>query len=367
MKNNNLSNTLMCLFLILSFSASAQLNTPRGSQQASVIQTVGITKIQIDYSRPSVNGREIWGALVPYGLNNLGFGTSTAAPWRAGANENTTIHLSHDVTIGGKSLKAGVYGLHMIVNENNTATVIFSNNSTAWGSYFYEPEEDALRVDVSTKEGTHVEQLTFEFTDVKPNAATAVLKWEKKQIPFTIEVNVPKIVLADIRNKLQNQPGFTRQTWEQAANYSFNNGGDLDEALTWINNAIAGQFYSQKTFNNLQLKSQILLKQGKNEEASSIMDEAIGMANVLQVHQYGRTLIAQGHKEKAMKVFKMNAEKNKDTWPVHYGLARGYSAMGDYKLALTHLRKALNNVPDQPNKDAILANIEKLEKGQDIN
>ena len=123
-------------------------------------------------------------------------------------------------------------------------TIIFSNNSTAWGSFFYEPSEDALRVDVKTNETSFTEQLTYNFINVDATSATAVLNWEKKQIPFKIGVDVSKIVLADIREKLQNQPGFQRQTWEQAANFALNNGGDLNEALRWIDNAIAGQFYS---------------------------------------------------------------------------------------------------------------------------
>jgi len=193
-----------------------------------------------------------------------------------------------------------------------------------------------------------------------------VLNWEQKQIPFKIEVDVTHIVLEDIRHKLQNQPGFNRQTWEQAANFALNNDGDIDEALTWVDTAIAGQFFSQKTFANLQIKSNILAKQDKAEEASAIMDEALPMATILQVHQYGRTLIGFGKKDKDLEVFKMNAEKNKDTWPVNYGLARAYSAKGDYKTALKYLNMAIGNAPNAASKDRIQANIDKLEKGEDI-
>ncbi|MEP3385072.1 MAG: DUF2911 domain-containing protein, partial [Flavobacteriaceae bacterium] len=154
----------MILIAIFCFSNSAfgQLDfLPRGSQMAKVGQRIGNTDVTIVYSRPSVNDREIWGALVPYGMNNLGFGTAKESPWRAGANENTIFKTTHNLTIGGKTLPAGKYGLHMIVNEDNSATIIFSKNHGAWGSYFYEPSEDALRVDVGTKEVSHVEQLTF--------------------------------------------------------------------------------------------------------------------------------------------------------------------------------------------------------------
>lgn len=345
----------------------AQLDLPRGSQMAKVSQRIGITDITIVYSRPSVNDREIWGQLVPYGMNNLGFGTAKESPWRAGANENTIFKTTHDIKIGGKELPAGKYGLHMVINEDNSAKVILTNNHDAWGSYFFEPSDVVLEVDVTTKEIPHVEQLRYEFNEVGATSAVASLNWEKKQIPFKIEVPVTDIVLADIRSKMQNQPGFNRQTWEQAANFALNNGGDLDEAMSWIDAAIAGQFFSQKTFNNLAIKAQILMKQGKMDEAVAVMDEAMPMGTVFQVHGYGRQLIATGQKDKALEVFKWNAKNHKNEWPVDYGLARGHSAVGNYKTALKHLKIAEGRAPDQLNKDAIAANIEKLDSGTDIN
>ncbi len=357
----------MCALLCTGFSAFAQLDLPSGSQLASVMQRVGITDMHVKYSRPNVNKREIWGKLVPYGMNNLGFGTAKESPWRAGANENTIFKVTDAVMVEGKFLPAGKYGLHMIVNENNTATIIFSKNNTAWGSFFYEPSEDALRVDVTTKEVPHVEQLTFTFNDVTANSATVALSWEKKMIPFKVEVDVTPIVVADIKQKLQNEPGFSRETWEQAASYVLNNGGDYNEALGWIDDAIAGEFFSQQNFNNTNIKAGLLKKLGKQDEAIVALDGYMPQATMLEVHQYGRQLLGLGLKDKALEVFKMNADKNKDTWPVHYGLARGYSAKGDYKSALKHLNKALVNAPNPASKGRVQANIEKLKKGEDIN
>ncbi len=358
---------LLLAMLLFSVKSVAQLDLPRGSQMAKVSQRIGITDVTIVYSRPSVNDREVWGKLVPYGMNNLGFGTAKESPWRAGANENTIIKFTDDVTIEGQALKAGKYGLHMIVNEDDTATVIFSHNHGAWGSYFYDPAEDALRVDVSTKEIPHVEQLTFTFNEVDATSAMAALSWEKKQIPFNVGVDVTNVVLTDVRSKLQTQPGFTRQNWEAAANFALNNDGDLDEALAWADAAIAGQFFSQKTFNNLQIKSRILAKQGKQTEADALMDEAMGLGTVFQIHGYGRQLIGQGQKEKALAVFKQNAKMNKNTWPVDFGLARGYSAVGNYKTALKHLKIAEGRAPDALNKNAIEGFLVKLQNGEDIN
>lgn len=334
---------------------------------ATVSQRIGTTDISITYSRPSVNGREIWGKLVPYGMNDLGFGTSKAAPWRAGANENTTITFSHDAKIEGKPVKAGTYGLHFEVKPNNAATLILSNDVNSWGSYFYDKKNDALRADVVMRDINHKELLTYEFNTVNANSTVASLAWEKKEIVFNVEVDVTNIVLADIRSELKGQKGFTRQTWEQAANFALNNGGDLNEALGWINNAISGQFYSQKTFNNLQIKAQILNALGRTDEVVAVMDEALPLATILQVHQYGRTLIAGGQTDKALEVFKMNAEKNKDQWPVHYGMARAYSAKGDYNKALKHLEKALANAPNEASRGRVQANIDKLKNNEDIN
>lgn len=346
----------------------AQLDfLPRGSQKAEVMQRIGNTDVTIVYSRPSVNGREIWGSLVPFGMNNLGFGTAKESPWRAGANENTIFKTTHDLTIGGKALPAGKYGLHMVVNQDNTATIIFSKNYSAWGSYFYNPEEDVLQVEVETQEIPHVEQLTFGFESVDANSAVVSLDWEKKQIPFKIETNVTNNVLTEVRKQLQGTPGFSRQSWEQAANFALNNDGDLDEALVWADAAIAGKFFSQKTFNNLSIKSQILAKQGKTDEAKALMKEAMPLGTVFQVHGYGRQLITQGKSDEALEVFKWNAKTHKDTWPVHYGLARGYSALGDNKSTLKHLKIALENAPAQANKDRVAANIAKAEKGEGIN
>lgn len=366
-KTTNLFGLFFAVCLLWSATASAQLQLPRGSQMATVSQTVGITEISVTYSRPSVNGREIWGKLVPYGLNDFGFGTSKAAPWRAGANENTTLTVSDDVSIGGKPLKAGTYGLHMELHENGKVTVILSNNSTAWGSYFYTPDEDALRVEVDSKAIPHKEMLTFDFTKVTPNSATLALQWEKKEIPFTIDVDASKIVLTNIRKQLQSTAGFNRQGWEQAANYAVANGGDLNEALGWIDAAISGNNFSQQTFGNTQIKAAILNKLGRQDEAITLVDDFLPKATIFEAHQYGRQLIGFGKKDKALEVFKGNAKKHPNTWPVHYGMARGYSALGDYKTALKHLKKALENAPNAGSKGRVQANIDKLEKGEDIN
>lgn len=338
-----LSFIAMCLVFVV--KTQAQIDTPRVSQHASVSQRVGITDIAIEYSRPSVNGRQIWGALVPYGFTNLGFGTSTAAPWRAGADENTTISFSNDVTIAGKPVKAGTYALFMEVKENNQATFILSNNSTSWGSFFYDPSEDALRVPITTKSAPFHELLTYEFNTVTPTSATVSLIWGEKEFPVTIEVPVHQVVLEKFRNDARNQIGFSRQNWEQAASYALNNGGNLDEALTWVDNAIAGQFYSQKTPNNLALKAQILNKKGKNQEANVLFDEAASMANINQLNTLGYQMLNAKDYDRALKYFKMNVENNPTDANVYDSLGECYKTMGDTKNAIKYFKKSLSLNP----------------------
>jgi len=124
-----------------------------GNKKASVSEQIGIVKISIAYSRPGVKGREgkIWNTPVAhYGFVDLGHGTSTAAPWRAGANENTTISFSHPVKIEGKDLPAGIYGFFISLGEQES-TLIFSKVSNSWGSFYYDATEDALRVTVKNQ------------------------------------------------------------------------------------------------------------------------------------------------------------------------------------------------------------------------
>jgi tetratricopeptide (TPR) repeat protein len=343
MKKINFIAVLLCL--TISVTAHAQLNTPRGSQQATISQRVGISDISITYSRPSVNGRDLWGALVPYGMNNLGFGTSTAAPWRAGANENTTITFSHDAYVEGKPIKAGTYGLFFEVKANNEAMLILSKDYQAWGSFYYDKKNDALRAEISTVESPHNELLTFTFKEVNAKEATASLIWGKKAFPFKVSFNVTDIVLNEFRGKSNGNFGFNRLNWEQAAAYALNNGGDLNEALGWIDGAIAGNFYSQKTFNNLAIKGQILNKLGRTDEYNLLMDEASAMANKQQLNALGYQMMNAKDYNRAVKFFKLNVANNPEDPNGYDSLGECYKTMGENKKAIKNFKKSLSMNP----------------------
>ena len=214
---------LLCCTISINTTAQTMITTqPRVSQKAVTGQTIGISDIYVKYHRPAVKDREVWGNLVPFGQ-----------VWRAGANENTIIKFSNDVMIGGQALAAGKYGLHMMVNEENVE-VIFSKESSAWGSYTYDPAKDAARI-MSALEPSNAfhEHLTYAFENVTPNSATCALYWGDMKIPFTVEVDVHPIVLANLREELQLQAGWSWIGWNEAANYCLQNKVNMEEARQW--------------------------------------------------------------------------------------------------------------------------------------
>lgn len=350
---------------------------PSGNnQKVSVTQFIGPVKVTIDYSSPAVHGPngkdrrgEIWGKLVPYGLTNLGFGNGKPSPWRAGANENTVFAVSHDVMVEGQKLPAGKYGLHMIAGLEEW-TIIFSKNSSAWGSFFYEESEDALRVKVKPHKHEYREWLTYEFTERKPSSAVAELQWEELAVPWSVKVeDVNDIYISRLRNELTSVPGFSPEGFDAAAQFTVAENTHLEDGLTWAEAAISKPFIGQTNFQTLSTKALVLEKMGHGAEAKTTMQAALRAPGTtpIQIHQYGRQLLTAGKKQEALEVFKLNAERNGDTWPVHVGLARGYAAAGDTTQALEHAKKALTQAPDDLNRKSLEGMVKALSSGQSIN
>lgn len=337
------------------------INTPRPiSPAAEVKQTIGFTDITVNYSRPRVtlNGVDrsgkIWGQLVPYGMAPNTFGNQKPMPWRAGANENTTIKFTDDVKIEGKSLPAGIYGLHMLILEGDKATIIFSKNHTSWGSFFYEPSEDALRVDVGTRTVPHTEVLTYDFLDMDGNTAVLALSWEKKQIPFKIAIDEQKTVLARFRNELRGIAGFGWQGFQTAANYCLTNNINHDEALQWADVAVN----RNKSFLTLSTKAGLLTQQGKTADADKILDEAVTGATEAQVNTVGYQLLGLRRYDKAIEYLKLNTQKYPSSANAFDSLGEAYKIAGDKENAVKNLKISLTLNPPA----AVKANTEKLLK-----
>ena len=360
----------LLLSVVFAYSQIPLTVLPSGGNKKAIIgEQIGLTKVLINYDRPGVKGREgkIWGQLVHVGYTDQGFGNTKSAPWRAGANENTTMEFSTAVKIEGQELPAGKYGF-FIAYDPNECTLIFSKNSTSWGSYYYNEKEDALRVKVKPVAlDKSVEWLKYEFSDETENTAVISLSWEKLRIPFKVEVDYVKSQLESFRNELRTDKGFIWQSWEQAANWCLQRNVNLEEALLWADSATSPGFEGAKSFRAASTKAQILEKLGRGNEAAMVMKNALPNATMNEVHQYGRTLLAQKKTKEALEVFKTNYQKNPDQFTTLIGMVRGYSANGDYKTALTYANKALPLAPDTNNKNNVTAMIDKLKSGKDVN
>jgi hypothetical protein len=350
------SFALTPVFIAFVFSAtlchaqSSVLDLPRDSQHARVIQRVGITDITINYHRPLVKGRKVWGGLVLYGQ-----------VWRAGANENTTIEFTDPVTVEGKPLAKGIYGLHMLPTENEW-TIIFSKAAASWGSFTYNQSEDALRVSVKPQAGEMREALGYDFDEVTPNSAVVTMRWEKLAVPFKVEVNTNEIVAQNLHAQLRGLAQYTWNGWHDAANYFLTNKYNLEEALKYEDRSIG----VEERYDNLMNKSRILDALNRKDEAIVARNKALGMASITQLHTYGRQLQLAGKQDEAFAVFRSNIKKDPNHWLVRTEAARLAVAKGDYDGATKEMKLALAAAPD-PAKPTVEGLVKRLEAKQDIN
>jgi hypothetical protein len=358
-----------CVFALCTVgpsAATAQIHSeialpPNGdNQRAEVSQWVGLVKITIAYHSPRVhfpasNDRtgHIWGELVKFGLFDDGFGPVRATPWRAGANETTTISFSHDVQIDGKKVEAGTYALFVELQKDGPWRWIFNTKWEGWGSFQYDSTRNVLRVAATPHEAPFTEFLTYGFDERLPNSAVAFLQWENKRVSFKIDVpNVNELYVAQIRKDLEAWPGFNYQNWAQAAIFAASNKIDLDEALTWANKAIDEPFRGAaagvEDFSTLQVKAAVFQAMGRDADADTTMDHAVRLpsTNARGVYQYGASLLAAGRVPRALAMFKLNHDLHPDDrfW-TSLGLARGYAAAGDKKSAIANWEVVLRNVP----------------------
>lgn len=361
MRNIPLQARLLVMFsAVLSLTASSfaqtatgetlMLNLPRQSQHALVTQRIGITDITINYHRPLANGRQIWGKVVPYGQ-----------VWRAGANENTTITFADPVTIEGQPLDKGTYGLHMIPGESEW-TVIFSKNATSWGSFAYKQDEDALRVKVKPQAAEMHDALAYDFDDVKPDSTVVTMRWEKVAVPFKVSVDVNDLVTASIQRQVHGMNQYYWEGWDDAAGYLLANKIHLDDALKYEDQSIQ----AEERYDNLMSKSKILEAMGRKQDSDTFKAKALDVASPLQLYFYARQLQGEKKQDEALVVFRSNAKKFPDFWTSHLGMARVYSAQGDFDNAVKEVKVALEGAPDS-NKSNLENYVKRLQNKEDIN
>ncbi len=401
-----LISTLVLLLLLplYQFAQTAITTQPRVSQASSISQTLGLSTISIDYHRPAVRERQIWGELIPYGT-----------VWRAGANENTLITFSHEVSIEGKKVPAGKYGLHLEPQEKE-AVLILSKATNGWGSSSYRPDEDVLRVTIPAKASDHFyELMTFTFSEVDATSTTAALQWADRQYLFRIQVDVAPIVVASLREELRSISGFNWQAWNEAATYCLQNEVNLAEALGWAQRSVfmqpnpanidinaqlaaklngegkeareqelrigtwesvltgypvtwrewhAGAQICQQlkeleksqewmaqsvkmnpNMTNLMAQSQLYADQGEEKKAKELRAEAIRRGSNAELNNYGYQLLFGGNPAGAVEVFEANAQKNPTDPNVWDSLGEGYIGNNQPQKAIESLKKSLSLNP----------------------
>lgn len=333
MKTKQLLPFLLLGLLNTNTQAQSQnLQMPWESQYAETSQRIGLSDIKVTYYSPSVKGRNIFGEVVPY--NEV---------WRAGANENTTISFTDEVSVGGKKIPAGTYGLHMIPGRDEW-TIIFSSNHTSWGSYYYKEKEDVARVKVKPAEHAFTEWLNYEFTDRSASSATLSLVWDKIQVPVKIDVDSKNIVVQHIREQHRSLAGWTWEGWYEAAKYCYEQKFNYDEALTWIARADA---FKPGDFSTAMLKGNLQIAKGDVAAGEATRKAALVNASEVDMNAYGYMLANEGKEKEAMEVFKSNAKKYPDSWNAHDSLGEALLRSGDKKGAKAEYAIALKKAPEK--------------------
>ncbi len=323
------------ILLLTSLSFSQNLDLPRVSPAAEITQTIGLSKITISYSRPAVRDRDIWGGLVPYN-GGIPF------PWRAGANENTTIYFSDDVKINGDELAAGTYGFYIIPSDA-TWILIFNKHSKSWGSFFYDSSQDALRINVVPERIHFNEWLEYRFENISSNSSDICMHWENLNVRFTVEFNETEVVLNSLREQLLSLPGFGWQGPMQAAQYCLDNEVNYEEALKWIDQSIG----RNSNFSNNIVKVELLKRKGITEEASKMEKTAFENASENELNTYGYQLINNNKIQEALDVFKLNVARYPDSWNAYDSYAEALNISGDTDQAIKNYELAKSKAPDE--------------------
>lgn len=265
------------IFAVIAITAvcvQAQINMPAPSPKGTVSQIVGLTEIEIEYSRPGVKDREIFGDLVPYGET-----------WRTGANESTKISFSDEVTVEDNKLAAGTYALYTVPGQEEW-TIIISNNTELWGSTGYNEADDAARFKVTPETlPFQIETFTIQIEGITNTSAEVSLMWDKTKVSFTVETEIDSKVMADIDRYVNNMERTNSGLYYQAASYYYEADKDLDQALTWINKALEAR---DDAFWYAHLKAKILAKKENYQEAIAAAEKSKEMAKAANNNDYVR-------------------------------------------------------------------------------
>lgn len=263
MKTKSILLLIILFASISTLTMGQQIQMPQASPSATISQKIGLTDVNIEYSRPSTKGRKIFGELVPYG-----------EVWRTGANAATIINFSNEVKIEGNIIPAGSYALYSIPGKTEW-TIILSKNTKLWGAVGYEANDDLVRFKVKPgKTGQKYETMEINFVDMTDTGATISMKWETTMVKFRIETEVDSIVMAEIKALVIDKEAENPGLLYQAANYYFTNNKDMNQAYDWITKSVK----EDPKYWTMHLKAKIELALGKKKEAIESATKSMEMA-----------------------------------------------------------------------------------------
>lgn len=333
------------LFLIALFLFSTHLSAQDvgaaalASKHQKIMSTIGNTEVSIEYHSPFVNGRKIFGGIVPYDFVVDG----VEYPWRAGANKRTIIEFKHDVLIEGKPLKAGSYGLVVLVSKKKW-TFIFSKGKS-WGAFNYKPENDILRVDVPTTKYPKQEWLIYNFEDRKANSSKVTLAWEQTKAGFTVQVDELSNAIDDLLKKEKKTPA----DYQSLAEYTLRkNPSKKAEAMKWIDQSLAMEVgrYNHKPYSKL-LKADLLIAMGKVQEGTQLKQAALLETEGFGIYYYAlRTYLVDGDRKAGYTILLDNIKRNPKHWQGHLALGEYYLKVKDQKKATQSFKKAYEYAPE---------------------
>jgi hypothetical protein len=319
-----------------SMAQNVPLTLPRQSQGATVSQTIGLADISVSYHRPAVNGRKVWGALVPFD-----------AVWRGGANENTVLTVTSPFTIGGASLPAGRYGLHFLPAATSW-TLILSRQANNWGSFSYTPSDDAARVPAATRSAEFIEHLQYSMEDPTDSSVTLTMRWERLAVSVPIGLASRLVVLDSVTQQLHGIPQFFPQGWLEAAQWAAANGFS-GQAARWADSSLV----RGPTFGALQIKADVLEREGDDAGAKAARDRALAIATEADINLLGYRLLGQGRTDEAIALFRQNTKDHPNSWNVYDSLGEALAGKGDVKGARANYEKALSMAPDDQQRARI--------------
>lgn len=329
---------LVLLFLILgTFDLLAQgpVIYTRPSQLAKAFQRIGTTDIEVVYHAPIAQERTVFGGIVPYNEQIDG----KDHPWRAGANENTTISFTHDVEINSHPLSSGTYGFHVFVSEKEWI-LTFSNRTKDWGSFTYTEDEDALRVSVKPQGVEMQDWLSYRFSDPTPNAVTLSLLWERAKVSFDIKTEVDRNILADLEKIEDKTAG---QLYAAASVTLRKDSSSTEEAMRLVNESIE----LKKGLNNSLLKAELLRIDGNKKDAKKLKNSAIESATANEIFSYAMKVNNDNDIEESLRLLNLNLEKNPEHWFTHLGFANYYMTREEHAVSIPYFEKALELAPEQ--------------------